>query len=330
MEEEVHFVCANDVEDTVSLPEFDNVYDGMCGFDYYNFTDDVFVDDNYFDAGESGLRKLALGFHPSKAKNQRLSRDGHHEELDHSHGDHHDENQEFEYICEPTKEKLIEHKSVCEDDVGGKYITADLVCDDLVSYINYPICVRLPECIENVALLSTELGEYYDAMGCEVSISDSEHDDESEDGHDDGQYDHFSFHIKSSFPSAHEWCIQPEVYDDHTTTTLEPRTDIIIRTCEDGLPTQEWAVDEFGRIYPALAPYLCITKVAFDRLELDYCGSSTEDNSFMHNLFDDTIVLQKATDMVFTISSYDPDENDLVVLAKRHPSLQVQEWKLQF
>merc|ERR1739844_843573 len=99
----------------------------------------------------------------------------------------------------------------------------------------------------------------------------------------------------------------------------------------DGSDLQKWTYDEYGRIQPANVPYLCITKADFSMLELDYCGSvENMDSSFIHNLFEDTILWKKASEMVFTVASYDPNENDHVVLAQRDRSLHVQEWMIEY
>jgi len=130
-----------------------------------------------------------------------------------------------------------------------------------------------------------------------------------------------SFEIISAYPGE-KFCIQPEEIDD--------RSGIIVKHC-DGSTIQKWIVDEFGRIIPSLAPYLCVTKVAFDRLELDYCGSIEDMSSmFIHNSFEDTILWKKEAIMAFTISSYDPEDDDSVILAERDRSLQVQEWKIKY
>jgi len=129
-----------------------------------------------------------------------------------------------------------------------------------------------------------------------------------------------SFEIISTYPGD-EFCVQPEEIDD--------RSDIIIKHC-DGSTIQKWKVDEYGRMKPSLTSYLCITKVAFNRLELGYCGSIEDmDNMFIHNSFGNTILWKKTTSMAFTISSYDPEEEDSVILAERDYSLQVQEWKIE-
>lgn len=129
-----------------------------------------------------------------------------------------------------------------------------------------------------------------------------------------------SFEIVSTYPGD-EFCVQPEEIDD--------RSDIIIKHC-DGSITQKWKVDEYGRIKPSLALSLCITKVAFNRLELAYCGSIKDmDNMFIHNSFGNSILWKKKTSMAFTISSFNPEEEDYVILAERDYSLQVQEWKIE-
>merc|ERR1712038_295260 len=157
------------------------------------------------------------------------------------------------------------------------------------------------------------------------TISPSYYDNDDEHGD--------TFHIKSKFASTdNEWCIQPVPEShSHIEDTLEPRADIVIRQCDDEDMTQEWTYDTFGRIKPALAPYLCIAKAAFNRIELDYCGSTEDkDGMLIYNSFEDTILWMKESIMVFTISSYDPDDGDSVVLAERDRSLQVQEWEMKF
>lgn len=158
--------------------------------------------------------------------------------------------------------------------------------------------------------------------------------DNDDEGDDDSEEYGDTFHIKSKFPSTddNEWCIQPVPQShSHIEDTLEPGADIVIRTCNDKSITQEWTHDAFGRIKPVKAPYLCITKAAFNRLELDFCGSVEDmDSLLIYNSFEDTILWMKDSSMVFTISSYIPKEDDSVVLAERDYSLQLQQWKIKF
>lgn len=158
-------------------------------------------------------------------------------------------------------------------------------------------------------------------------------DDDDDEGDDHGDEIGDTFHIKSKFPSTddNEWCIQPVPQShSHIEDTLEPKADIIIRKCDDKSITQEWTHDTFGRIRPVLAPYLCITKAAFNRLELDFCGSAEDmDSLLIYNSFEDTILWMKDSSMVFTISNYVPNEDDAVVLAERDYSLQLQQWKIE-
>merc|ERR1712038_279965 len=155
--------------------------------------------------------------------------------------------------------------------------------------------------------------------------------DNNEDGDEFGD----TFHIQSKFPSTddnNEWCIQPVPQShSHIEDTLEPGADIVIRTCNDKSITQEWMHDAFGRIKPVKAPYLCITRAAFNRLELNFCGSVEDmDSLLIYNSFEDTILWMKDSSKVFTISSYIPKEDDSVVLAERDYSLQLQQWKIKF
>merc|ERR1712038_288838 len=235
--------------------------------------------------------------------------------------------------CEATEETIEEHKRICESEhIGGKQFLANIVFSSNtsdISYVNYPFCIVDLECHDTTVLSSqlTEMfysnvyGESHD-WAITVSVSTYEDTNDDHDVHDD------SFHIKSNFPSAHhQWCIQPK--DDHSEGTLDPRTDIIIRQCNEESAMQEWTFDNYGRISPVLAPYLCITKAAFNRLELNYCGSIEDtDSMFIHNAFEDTIVRKSASHMAFTIADYDVGENEHVLLAERDRSLNGQEWKI--
>lgn len=253
-------------------------------------------------------------------------------------GDEEEEGDDINYYgdffaCEATEEKIDEHKSICESEhIGGKQFLANIVFSSNTSdrsFIDYPFCIVDLECHDTTVLSSqiTEMfysGLYGESEDWAVTVTISTNESTNSDDHDV----HDSFHIKSNFPSAHdEWCIQPE--NDRSKGTLDPRTDIIIRQCDEESTIQEWTFDNYGRISPVLTPYLCITKAAFNRLELNYCGSIEDtDNMFIHNAFEETIVWKKASHMVFTISDYDVDENDPVLLAERDRSLHGQEWKI--